>query len=112
MTASYLLTALYSSDSYNYANSVSGGNCRLFEVVEMPYWRQQSVDNRLIFAKCIDWFADLAGGWNGVQSEFLIIFYPHQSCWLVRVKSTNQRIRILPPAAYGPYAVVVVISCC
>jgi len=36
-----------------YANYMSGGNCRLCEVVEMPYWRQQSFDS-LIFAKCID----------------------------------------------------------
>ena len=33
---------------------MSGGNCRLCEVVEMPYWRQQSFDDSLIFAKCID----------------------------------------------------------
>jgi len=33
---------------------MSGGNSRLFKVVEKPYFRQQSFDDSLIFAKCID----------------------------------------------------------
>ena len=37
------------SDSYN-ADYKSGSICNLFKVVKITYWRQQSLDDRLIFA--------------------------------------------------------------
>jgi len=56
MTASYLLSVLSSMITgcldfrLLYANYMSGGICSLFKVVKMPCWRQQSLDDSLIFA--------------------------------------------------------------
>ena len=78
-----------------YVNYMSGGNRRLLEVVEMPYWRQQSFDDSLIFAKCIHnqhfLISILPSGlllWlEGkmlTKQHFLSAFYPHWLVWSLK----------------------------
>ena len=76
---------------------MSGGNCRLFKVVEMPYWRQQSFDDSLIFAKCID------------NQHFLISVLPSSllmclegKCWQSSISSQHFTLQWISKSAFLP----------